>query len=101
MGNVLVSTKNIYRNYINDMTMELDTYLKIRPIAPTYIYIQELKDSFQYMLRVPGMTLAYIDVDEYNLEILDIRPTDNLHIVYKDAVKNILPNYIGKEFEFI
>ena len=99
----LISKVDEYIEYTNDLTREMDNYLKHKSkYAQTYIMeVEQIRDRYYSALRYPGATRGHIEVDDNNV-IIDIKlytdlPTDK---IYEYNVRDIFKNYIGKKLVF-
>ena len=89
----LITKKEEYHDLTNDLTREMDSYLKYECEGfATYIYSHSL-DGKNWLIRYPGATRGGIEVDE-NMIIKSIKLGEQGSI-YKPEVKDILEKYIG------
>ena len=99
----LISKIDEYIEYTNDLTREMDKYLKYKSkYAQTYIMeVEKIKDRYYSALRYPGATRGHIEVDDNNI-IIDIKLYTDLSTdkIYEYNVRDIFKNYIGKKLLF-
>ena len=62
----LISKVDEYIEYTNDLTREMDNYLKHKSkYAQTYIMeVEQIRDRYYSALRYPGATRGHIEVDD-------------------------------------
>lgn len=74
----LVCTPNVIDTWINDITRELDNYVKLSINKPyLHTYIQKFPEPNVFVIRFPGATRGYLKVDDDN-KIIEIE-------LYEDA----------------
>lgn len=86
------------RELTNDLTREMDTYLKHKETGPhafnTYL---DGKYKDMWPIRFPGATRGYVrvDINEVITEIVLTRDDYNTDKIYKDNVRECFSKYIG------
>lgn len=86
--------------YTNDLTREMDTYIRFKSVCSfnTYIY-DKYKDM--YPIRYPGATRGHVKVDEDDI-IVDIvlyKGEDyDTSEIYESNVEECFKKYIGMRF---
>jgi len=93
---ILLTNKDEYLEYTNDLTREMDTYLGYKKgLARTYIYDTKFEDC--YAIRYPGATRGHIRVNDNDIitEIILYRDKYNTDKIYKENVRECFKKYIG------
>lgn len=93
---ILLTNKDGYLEYTNDLTREMDAYLEYKEgRARTYIYDTKFEDC--YAIRFPGVTRGYIRVNDNDIitEIVLYRDKYNTDKIYTDNAKECFKKYIG------
>lgn len=94
------------RDWVNDLTKEMDKYLigKWPERFCTYINEPDRETDKYFAIRFPGATRGHIEVDE-NMIIKDIKLYDvtcfDTHILYDKKVLDILSKYIGMKLVIV
>lgn len=94
------------RDWVNDLTKEMDKYLigKWPESFCTYIYDPDRETDKYFGIRFPGATRGHIEVDENmiikNIELYNGTCFD-IHILYHKEVLDILSNYIGMKLVIV
>lgn len=85
------------KDYTNDLTREMDTYLKIKSAYSFNTYIcSKYKDM--YPIRYPGATRGHIRVDENEIitEIVLYKNEDyDTSEIYESDIEECFKKYIG------
>lgn len=99
----LIAKKDEYIEYTNDLTRDMDSYLK-RPNEhmQTYIYDHSLTGK-TWAIRYPGATRGHIEVDENNIitDIVLYKDSYRTDKIYKEEVWSCFEKYIGMKFVMI
>jgi hypothetical protein len=93
----LITKKDEYIEPTNDLTREMDSYLKHEnKYMQTYIYDHSLTGK-TWAIRYPGATRGHIEVDENNIikDIVLYKDSYNTDKIYKDDVRSCFEKYIG------
>lgn len=96
----LITKKEEYYELTNDLTREMDTYLKYKCKFKTYIYISFIGDKQYILIRYPGATRGNIIVDD-NMIIKEINLyNDECHTdkIYNSEIRDCFSKYIGMKF---
>lgn len=98
----LITKIDEYINYTNDLTREMDSYLK-RPnkYMQTYIYNHSLNGE-TYAIRYPGATRGHIKIDKNNriTDIVLYHDNYNTDKIYKNDIRECFKKYIGMKLVF-
>lgn len=99
----LISKVDEYIEYTNDLTREMDNYLKHKSkYGQTYIMkVQKIRDRYYSAIRCSVATRGHIEVDDNNV-IIDIKLCTKLSTdkIYEYNVRDIFEKYIGMKLVF-
>lgn len=85
---------------INDLTKEIDNYLKYKDEKyPSETYIHD-KYKDMWPIRYPGATRGHIKVSENDI-ILEIKLYEDSDGIYKHEVRECFDKYIGMKFVLV
>lgn len=98
----LITKCDGYFHPTNDLTVDMDTYLK-HPSIHMKTYINEDLFEHGYAIRYPGATRGYVKFDENNIitKIELYRDGYNIDKIYKDNVRECFAKYIGMKLVMI
>lgn len=94
----LITARKEYRDYTNDLTREMDSYL-CNHVDSFRTYIYDTPFNNTWAIRYPGATRGHIKLDENNIikEIV-LYKNYNSHTIYKDNIEECFSKYIGMKF---
>jgi hypothetical protein len=93
----LITKKDEYIEYTNDLTREMDTYLKNKnAYMKTYVYDHSLSGK-TWSIRYPGATRGHIEIDENNIitNIVLYKDNMNTHKIYNENIEECFKKYIN------
>lgn len=100
--NILKTQKDEYIEYTNDLTRDMDYYLKYpNKFMQTYIYDSSLTGE-TWAIRYPGATRGHIEVNKNNIitNIILYKDNMNTHKIYNENVEECFNKYIGMKLVF-
>ena len=98
----LITRKDEYIEYTNDLTRDMDNYLRyFSEYAQTYIY-NGILGSKVWAIRYPGATRGHLEINEDDIIIDIVLYKDcNSHRIYKENVEECFKKYIGMKLIMI
>lgn len=91
-------------HYVNELTVEMDSYLREEHRFKTYIYITDKEECIEtgYPIRYPGATRGVIKVDKDNtITAIELTIDEhNTHTIYNSKINDIFKKYVGRQITF-